>query len=109
MANEAVAKSKTQKHTVRLNGKTAGKTLVFRAKQADGGKASSWSMYSERDPKTKKLAVQKRGASATHATFDEAKAAAEAGALAASKIGWVMAKRSTGRVDSFDLANLPKA
>jgi len=109
---EKVKKPKGPSHVVKLRDK-ASNVLRFVAKGRPDGSAVSFATYStptaELNSKGKPKKEHKRGASAVHKTFDEAKSQAESNAAAAIKLGWAKrGSRSGGsKKDVFDLSSLP--
>jgi hypothetical protein len=101
-------KAKLPKQVVRLQD-NAKNTLRFTAKQHADGSAVSFATHSVRDPEGKP--TRAKGASAKHASFDEAVKAISAGAEAAKKLGWLAKGRASGgsskKSDSFSLESLP--
>lgn len=106
-------KAKGPSFVVKLRDK-ASNVLRFTAKGKANGSAVSFATYSvpskELNAKGKPKKVHQRGASASHPNFDAAKAAVEAGAEQAVKLGWAKRGSKSGgsKKDVFDLANLPK-
>ncbi len=97
-------KEKLPRHVVRLHDSEKN-SLRFTAKQKANGSAISFATHTTREEDGKAKSV--RGATANHASFDEAKASVEKGVAAAIKIGWVPRGGAKSTKDTFNLDSLP--
>jgi hypothetical protein len=121
MAKEEKAKGKTDKakepkakkeklprYVVRLRD-AAGNSLRWNARQREKG-AISFAVHTVKNPEgSEKKATSTRGATTLHETFDQAKAAADAGAQASTTKGWLSRRGGGGgtKKDAFSLDSLP--
>jgi hypothetical protein len=111
-SKEKPAKVKRDRQVTRLTDGQGGSLEVF-AQGTKAGRFESYAKHTVRDEKGKvnKGASKGSGIAGDHATFDEAKTAANGIIEGAKALGWTVKSSgggAAGRKDAFTLDSLPK-